>query len=257
MLFEPCPYFETEFFGCSWVIKIHAVNLDRSVKFLPDEIHIFVSGHLTRVTPMNDDLVLGEDGQPRCGWGISTPDYVLYHDNEWGRPVIDERTLFEKMCLEGFQSGLSWLTILRKRESFREVFLNFEAEPVSEFEEPDILRLLDDARIIRHRGKIEATINNAKILVEMHESDDTLADMIWSFAPALEQVPKSMGDVAGFTPESTALSKALKKRGFKFVGPTTAYAAMQAMGVVGDHLEGCCVRQACEAERAAIISARC
>lgn len=201
---------------------------------------------------MHEDLTIGEDGQPRCAWGTSTPDYVDYHDTEWGRPVIDERTLFEKMCLEGFQSGLSWLTILRKREAFREVFANFDADTVADFEEPDILRLLDDARIIRHRGKIEATINNAQVLVDLHNEGETLAGWIWSFAPATESVPRSLSDVAGKTDESTALSKALKKRGFKFVGPTTAYAAMQAMGVVGDHLEGCFAREACESARASL-----
>lgn len=198
---------------------------------------------------MNDDLTLGDDGHARCSWGCSTPDYVDYHDNEWGRPIVDERTLFEKMCLEGFQSGLSWLTILRKRESFREVFRNFEPAAVAQFDEGDVLRLLDDARIIRHRGKIEATINNAKILLDLHESGNTLAGLIWSFAPASEQVPLSLSQIAAKTDESIALAKDLKKRGFKFVGPTTAYAAMQAMGVVGDHLEDCFVREECERER--------
>lgn len=202
------------------------------------------------VPGMNEDLIVGEDGLPRCGWGCSTPDYVQYHDYEWGRPVTDERTLFEKLCLEGFQSGLSWLTILRKREAFREVFRNFEAPKVAAFEEPDILRLLDDARIIRHRGKIEATVNNARVLVELHLRGDTLAGLIWSFTPDSEAVPRALADIASKTEESIRLSKALKKQGFKFVGPTTAYAAMQAMGVVGDHLEGCFVRQECEEARA-------
>lgn len=201
---------------------------------------------------MHEDLTIGEDGQPRCQWGTSTPDYIEYHDREWGRPVVDERTLFEKMCLEGFQSGLSWLTILRKREAFREVFCNFDAQQVAQFGEDDILGLLDDARIIRHRGKIEATINNAQVLVDLHADGDTLAGWIWSFAPVEQPPPTSMNDIAAKTDESLRLSKALKKRGFKFVGPTTAYAAMQAMGVVGDHLEGCFVREECEAERAAL-----
>ncbi len=199
---------------------------------------------------MNDDLILGDDGHARCSWGCSTPDYVDYHDNEWGRPVVNERTLFEKMCLEGFQSGLSWLTILRKREAFRDVFGNFEPASVAQFDEGDVLRLLDDARIVRHRGKIEATINNAQVLLKLHESGDTLAGLIWSFAPASEPVPQALSQIAAKTDESIALSKDLKKRGFKFVGPTTAYAAMQAMGVVGDHLQGCFVREDCELERA-------
>ncbi len=198
---------------------------------------------------MNDDLTLGDDGHARCSWGCSTPDYVDYHDNEWGRPVVNERTLFEKMCLEGFQSGLSWLTILRKREAFRDVFCNFEPASVAQFDEGDVLRLLDDARIVRHRGKIEATINNAQVLLKLHESGNTLAGLIWSFAPVAETAPRLMSDVAAKTDESIALSKDLKRRGFKFVGPTTAYAAMQAMGVVGDHLQGCFVREECELER--------
>lgn len=201
---------------------------------------------------MLEDLVVNEDGNPRCGWGTSTPDYIEYHDTEWGRPVIDERTLFEKMCLEGFQSGLSWLTILRKRENFREAFDNFDAQKVADYDEPEILVLLDNAGIIRHRGKIEATINNAQVLVELHAAGDTLAGLIWSFAPETESAPQSMSDIPGSTPESTALAKALKKRGFKFVGPTTAYAAMQAMGVVGDHMQGCFVRDDCEAARASL-----
>ena len=207
-------------------------------------------GALASVRLMTDDLTLGDDGHARCSWGCSTPDYVDYHDSEWGRPVVDERTLFEKMCLEGFQSGLSWLTILRKRESFREVFCDFEPAAVAQFDEADVLRLLDDARIIRHRGKIEATINNAQVLLGLHESGDTLAGLIWSFAPAAERIPQSLSQILAKTDESIALAKELKKRGFKFVGPTTAYAAMQAMGVVGDHLEGCFVREECEEERA-------
>ncbi len=204
---------------------------------------------------MQQDLTLGQDGQPRCRWAGSTPDYISYHDNEWGRPKNDERTLFEKLCLEGFQSGLSWLTILRKREAFREVFANFEADIVADFDEPEVEALLQDARIIRHRGKIEATINNARILVDLHQSGQSLAELFWSFAPQNESPPVSMADVPSKTEESIQLSKALKKLGFKFVGPTTAYAAMQAMGIVDDHLEGCFVREACEDARQALRKA--
>ncbi len=199
-----------------------------------------------------DALVIGDDGQPRCSWGSSSADYIHYHDTEWGRPTTDERTLFEKMCLEGFQSGLSWITILRKREAFREVFADFDAETVADFGEPEIEKLLSDERIIRHRGKIEATINNAQVLVEMHGEGSTLAGMIWSHEPS-EATPEVWDDVPGFTDESTALSKALKKRGFRFVGPTTAYAAMQAMGIVNDHFIGCAFRQSCADERAAVV----
>lgn len=201
---------------------------------------------------MNDSLVIGEDSRPRCSWGASSDDYAHYHDTEWGRPTIDERTLFEKICLEGFQSGLSWITILRKRDNFRAAFADFDAAAVAEFDESDVERLLQDAGIIRHRGKIEATINNAQRLVELHEADTTLGALIWSFEPETWPTPSSMSDVQAITDESTALSKRLKKLGFKFVGPTTAYAALQAMGIVNDHMDGCWVRQECLNERAAI-----
>ncbi|MEM7341627.1 MAG: DNA-3-methyladenine glycosylase I [Actinomycetota bacterium] len=193
------------------------------------------------------------DANGRCAWGASTLDYAYYHDHEWGRPTTDERTLFEKMCLEGFQSGLSWLTILRKRPGFRVAFANFDAETVARFDDSDVERLLGDAGIVRHRGKIEATINNARALVNLWDADTSLAQMFWSHEPDPRPAPRGYADVAASTPESTALSKALKKAGFRFVGPTTAYAAMQAMGVVNDHLEGCWVREECEAERAALV----
>ncbi len=202
-----------------------------------------------------DALVVGDDGQPRCSWGSSSEDYIHYHDTEWGRPTTDERTLFEKMCLEGFQSGLSWITILRKREAFREVFANFDAATVAGYGEAEVAELLTDARIIRHRGKIEATINNAQALLELHDSGRTLAGLIWSYEPD-EAERHVWGDVPATTPESTALSKELKKLGFRFVGPTTAYAAMQAMGVVNDHFVGCVERAACDAERKALTRPR-
>ncbi len=199
------------------------------------------------------DLVLGDDGNHRCGWGVSTPDYITYHDTEWGRPTTDERTLFEKLCLEGFQSGLSWLTILRKRDNFRAAFADFDHEAVASFDEADVERLLGDAGIIRHRGKINATINNAQALLELHTTGRTLAGVIWSHEPDPERpAPASFVDVPATSPESTALSKELKKLGFRFVGPTTAYAGMQAMGIVNDHLDGCWMRAECEAERRAL-----
>jgi DNA-3-methyladenine glycosylase I len=194
-------------------------------------------------------LSKGSDGRPRCWWGASTPDYERYHDEEWGRPVRDDRGLYERMVLEGFQSGLSWLTILRKRDNFRAAFANFEIEAVAGFGDGDLARLLADAGIVRHRGKIEAAIANAKAAAAMHAAGESLAELIWSFAPTgRRRAPRSLEDLPAVTPESTALTKALKKRGFRFVGPTTAYATMQACGVVNDHLAGCWVRQEVEAE---------
>jgi DNA-3-methyladenine glycosylase I len=190
-------------------------------------------------------LVRGDDGLRRCWWGASTPDYLAYHDEEWGRPVRDDRGVYERMVLEGFQSGLSWLTILRKREAFRAAFENFEIERVARFGERDVTRLLGDARIVRHRGKIEAAIANAKAAAAL---DVPLAELVWSFAPSRRRrAPRSLEDLAATTPESTALSKELKKRGFRFVGPTTAYATMQACGLVNDHIAGCWVRKEVEA----------
>ncbi len=194
-----------------------------------------------------------DDGRGRCWWGAGTVDYALYHDTEWGRPTVDERTLFEKLCLEGFQSGLSWLTILRKRPAFRRAFADFEPAEVARFGDADVERLLGDAGIVRHRGKIEASINNARVLVELWDRGETLAGLVWSHEPDPVPAPKTLADIPAVTAESTALSKALKKRGFRFVGPTTAYAAMQAMGVVNDHLEGCWVREACAKERRDLV----
>lgn len=193
----------------------------------------------------------GEDGLLRCGWCLATPDYVAYHDDEWGRPVVDDVRLYGKLCLEGFQSGLSWLTILRKRPGFRAAFSEFDPEVVARFDDADVARLLADAAIVRHRGKIEATIANARATLAVQDELGSLAALVWSFEPerATRRAPTLLRDVATTTPESTALSKALKRRGFRFVGPTTAYAAMQALGVVDDHLVGCHVRDACEADR--------
>ena len=211
-----------------------------------------MSSAIWQTPGMSESVVIGDDGRPRCRWGASTPDYATYHDTEWGRPTVDERTLFEKICLEGFQSGLSWLTILRKRENFRAAFANFDAATVAHFDDRAVERLLDDAGIIRHRGKITATINNAQRLVELHDAGRSLGGIIWSHEPAAWPTPSSMADVPAVTAESTALSKQLKKLGFRFVGPTTAYAAMQAMGVVNDHMADCWVREACLDERYAL-----
>jgi DNA-3-methyladenine glycosylase I len=188
-------------------------------------------------------LAPGPDGRRRCWWGASSRDYVAYHDEEWGRPVTDDRGLYERMVLEGFQSGLSWLTILRKRENFRAAFANFDIETVAGFGKRDIGRLLNDAGIVRHRGKIEAAINNAKAAAAMHAEGESLAELVWSHAPqGRRRAPRSLEELPAITPESTALAKELKRRGFRFVGPTTAYATMQACGVVNDHLAGCFVR---------------
>jgi DNA-3-methyladenine glycosylase I len=180
---------------------------------------------------VSDGLVDG-----RCWWGSSTPEYARYHDEEWGRPIRDDRGLFERMSLEAFQSGLSWLTILRKRENFRAAFGGFEIERVAAFGAEDVARLMADAGIVRNRAKVDATINNARAALEV-----PLAELLWSFAPEGRPRPRSRSDVPAVTPESTAMAKALKKRGFRFVGPTTAYALMQATGMVDDHIEGCLV----------------
>jgi len=194
-------------------------------------------------------LARGEDGRRRCWWGGSTPDYFVYHDEEWGRPVTDDRGIYERIVLEGFQSGLSWLTILRKRESFRAAFAGFDIETVAGFGARDVRRLLADAGIVRHRGKIEAAIANARAAADL---DVPLARVVWEHAPrGRTRAPRELADVPAVTPESTALSKELKRRGFRFVGPTTAYAAMQACGIVNDHLAGCWVRGEVERERRA------
>ncbi|MFT4262886.1 MAG: DNA-3-methyladenine glycosylase I [Nocardioides sp.] len=177
------------------------------------------------------------DGGPRCAWALSAPDYLAYHDTEWGFPVVDDVRLFEKLCLEGFQSGLSWITILRKRPAFREVFAGFDPATVAGFGPADVERLLGDARIIRHRGKIEATINNAQRMLDLVEAEGSLADYVWSYAVAPEPPLRR-----ATSPESVAMSKDLKRRGWTFVGPTTVYAFMQAMGLVNDHVEKCVVR---------------
>ena len=202
-----------------------------------------------------DGLFRGADGALRCRWCEATPAYQHYHDHEWGFPVTDERRLFEKLCLEGFQAGLSWLTILNKRENFRRGFANFEAEAVARFGEADVARLLADAGIVRHRGKIESTINNAKRVLELREEFGSLAAYAWRFEPSPSSRPAkaTLAALRAFTTttESIAMSKDLKKRGWTFVGPTTVYAFMQAMGLVNDHAPGCFVREQADAARAA------
>jgi DNA-3-methyladenine glycosylase I len=192
-------------------------------------------------------LATGSDGRRRCWWGASTPDYEHYHDEEWGRPVGDDRGIYERMVLEGFQSGLSWLTILRKRDNFRAAFADFDIETVAGFGKRDVTRLLGDGGIVRHRGKIEAAIANAQAASAL---DGSLAELVWSFAPrGRRRAPRTLEELPALTPESTALSKELKRRGFRFVGPTTAYATMQACGLVNDHIAGCCVRADVERAR--------
>jgi DNA-3-methyladenine glycosylase I len=183
--------------------------------------------------------VAGPDGRPRCPWGLSTEDYLAYHDSEWGRPVHGDDALFERLCLEAFQSGLSWITILRRREGFREAFAAFRIAEVARFTDTDRERLLADPGIIRNRAKIDATLANARVLAEWPAGE--LDRLIWSYAPdaATRPAPKTTADVPAVTDESTALAKTLKKNGIRFVGPTTAYALMQACGLVNDHLAAC------------------
>jgi len=185
-----------------------------------------------------EGLVLGADGRARCFWGGSTPEYSAYHDTEWGQPIHGDDALFERMSLEAFQSGLSWITILRKRESFRAAFDGFAIAKVAEFTEADATRLLADPGIVRNRMKIDATMHNARVAADLA---DGLAKLLWSYAPAPRPRPATRAEVPATTPESAAMAKDLKKRGFKFVGPTTAYALMQATGMVDDHLAGCFV----------------
>jgi DNA-3-methyladenine glycosylase I len=183
------------------------------------------------------DLVIGADGLARCSWAASAPEYIVYHDEEWGRPLRDDNGLYEKLTLEAFQSGLSWLTILRKREAFRAAFAGFAVDSVARFGSKDIARLLADPSIVRNRAKIEAAIQNARSVEQL---PDGLTPLLWSFAPPPRprRLP-SLSDAPALTPESTAMAKELKKRGFRFVGPTTAYALMQATGMVDDHVDGC------------------
>lgn len=199
-----------------------------------------------------DSLPHPADGQPRCRWSLSAPEFLHYHDSEWGFPVLDDQRLFEKICLEGFQSGLSWRTILAKRQNFREAFKDFDFHRIAGFGEADVQRLLADAGIVRHRGKIEAVINNARRAVELVAEAGSLAAFVWSMEPATTLLPQAQSTSV----ESQRLSKALKKRGWRFVGPTTAYAFMQAMGLVNDHAADCVIRAQALAARAAVVPPR-
>ena len=191
--------------------------------------------------------IKGPDGKPRCEWCSAAPDFFSYHDKEWGFPVKDDQRLFEKLCLEGFQSGLSWRTILAKRENFRAAFHNFDFDRIALFNQRDVNRLLKDEGIVRHRGKIEATINNARKARELVKQEGSLAAFFWQYEPDPKNLAKPQ--TVSTSPESIALSKDLKKMGWKFVGPTTVYAFMQAMGLVNDHVKNCVVRAKVESAR--------
>ncbi len=202
---------------------------------------------------MAGDVVAGSDGLERCSWALGTPELAVYHDEEWGMPVLDDGALFERICLESFQCGLSWLTILRKRDAFRAGFAGFEIEVVAEFGEAEIARLLADPGIVRNRGKIVASIENARRARETIEECGSLAQLIWRFAPAPIPAPRSYSELATVTPESEALARELKRRGFRFLGPTTVCALMHACGLINAHLAGCHARdrveEACAAAR--------
>lgn len=185
------------------------------------------------------DLSTDDAGRTRCAWCVNDPIYVQYHDEEWGVPVADDQRLFEKICLEGFQCGLSWLTILKRREGFRLSFAQFDFDTIADWETERVDQLVQDEGIIRHRGKIEATIHNASRAQEMRKAEGSLSNFFWQYAPRSPPVPKCHADIPAITDESTRMSRELKKRGWKFVGPTTCYAFMQAMGMVNDHLIGC------------------
>jgi DNA-3-methyladenine glycosylase I len=199
-------------------------------------------------------LARGSDGRRRCWWGASTLEYERYHDDEWGRPVTDDRGIYERLTLEAFQSGLSWLTILRKRDGFRAAFAGFEIDAVARFDARDVTRLMNDAGIVRNRAKIDAAIANARAAAAL---ETPLAELVWSHAPrGRRRAPRAREDLPAVTPESTALSKELKRHGFRFLGPTTIYATMQACGIVNDHLAGCWVRSEVERARATILRRR-
>jgi DNA-3-methyladenine glycosylase I len=200
----------------------------------------------------HDDLVIGDDGRARCRWGARPEIYVDYHDTEWGRPEPDDDRLFEKLCLEGFQAGLSWLTILRKRDAFRAAFADFHIPTVAAFGGDDVGRLLADEGIVRNRAKIQAAISNARAALELQASEGSIHEFVLDCRPRSHPPLHALADARATTPESTALSEELKRRGFRFVGPTTMYAMMQAMGLVNDHLVGCWAHGEVQAEQSAI-----
>jgi DNA-3-methyladenine glycosylase I len=202
---------------------------------------------------VEDNALESGDGLKRCPWGIEPEENRRYHDDEWDRPVVDDVRIFEMLCLEGFQSGLSWLTILRKREGFRRAFHGFDPATIAAFDDSDVERLLGDADIVRHRGKIEATVANARAVLELQASEESLAALVWRYEPAPSPPVRSLAELPPFRPEAKELSNVLRRRGFRFVGPTTVYAAMQALGVVDDHLEGCYCRPIAEEERARLV----
>jgi DNA-3-methyladenine glycosylase I len=205
-----------------------------------------------------EDVVVGEDGRARCRWGADPDIYVTYHDTEWGRPEPDDQRLFEKLCLEGFQAGLSWLTILRKRPAFRAAFDDFHIETVGGYGDAEVARLMEDEGIVRNRAKIEAAISNARAALELQDAEGSIHDFMWRFRPESHPPLRCIADAVAATPESMAMSKELKRRGFRFVGPTTMYALMQAMGMVNDHLVECWahgeVQRLQEAARANIVT---
>ncbi|MEI6725272.1 MAG: DNA-3-methyladenine glycosylase I [Actinomycetes bacterium] len=200
----------------------------------------------------SDALAAGPDGRPRCFWAVGgAPEYVAYHDEEWGRPVLTDNGLFERLTLEAFQSGLSWLTILRKRPAFRAAFADFDVAAVARFSVADRERLMGDAGIVRNRLKVEAAITNARAALPVIEEHGSLAAFLWRFRPEAHEAPRRQADYVAHSPESAALANELKQRGFRFVGPTTAYSTMQAAGIVNDHAAGCCVHGAVETEQRA------
>ena len=203
----------------------------------------------------SDALARGADGRLRCFWAVGSAEYAPYHDEEWGHPLLDDNELFERLCLEGFQSGLSWLTILRKREAFRAAFAGFDIATVAAYSEEDVQRLLADPGIVRNRRKIEAAVNNARLSLELVEEHGSLATFLWSFRPERQKTVRRMADFVAKTPEAEALAQELRGRGFRFLGPTTLYAGMQAYGVVNDHVVGCCVRATVEREQQAAAEA--
>jgi DNA-3-methyladenine glycosylase I len=201
----------------------------------------------------SDALARGADGRLRCFWAVGPGEYPAYHDEEWGRPLVDDSELFERLCLEAFQSGLSWLTILRKREAFRAAFAGFDIAAVAAFGEDDVQRLLADPGIVRNRRKIEAAVNNAQLTLELVEEHGSLAAFLWSFRPLRPTPIRRRGDFVATTAEAEAMAKELRRRGFRFLGPTTLYAGMQACGIVNDHVEGCCVRDEVERGQLAAV----